>query len=69
MRLSKQDQRNYAILAAFLVVAGYFLYSQFRTPFDPAAFDCAACIGSTDSSSGRLVWFQWNGQSQTNHPT
>jgi hypothetical protein len=32
MRLSKQDQRNYGILAAFVLVAGYFMYSQLSTP-------------------------------------
>lgn len=32
MNLSKQDQRNYAILAAFVVGAAYFLYSYLSVP-------------------------------------
>jgi hypothetical protein len=32
MRLSRQDQRNYGILAAFLLVAGYVMYSELSTP-------------------------------------
>lgn len=32
MTLNAQDKRNYSILAVFVLVAGYFMYSQLSTP-------------------------------------
>jgi hypothetical protein len=35
MKLSPQDKRNYGILAVFVLIAGYFLYSELSTPDAP----------------------------------
>jgi hypothetical protein len=37
MKLSRQDQRNYGILAVFLLGVGYYFYAQLSTPDPPPA--------------------------------
>jgi hypothetical protein len=52
MRLSKQDQRNYGILAVFLAIAGYVVYSQLSTP--DAAPPAAPVIVSAPSATSSV---------------
>jgi len=49
VNLSKQDQRNYGILAAFVLVAGYFMYSQLSTP--DAAPPAASVVVTTPAAT------------------
>ncbi|WP_263381797.1 hypothetical protein [Granulicella arctica] len=52
MNLSPQDRRNYSILAVFVLIAGYFLYSQLSTPDVPANAPAAPVVATSAPVTG-----------------